>query len=156
MDAHLLTKCLLTYNAHVVRKEGCWSWKGSKTPKGYGKVTVILAGKPKTVSAHKIAYEHYVGTVPEGLLLMHSCDNPAHLSIGTNKDNSQDCLNKGRRPSVECISNAKLTAEQVRSIWTQRNNKSAKQLSKEFEVAYYTVIDILGRRTWKHITNHCV
>lgn len=157
MDTQLLAKLLLTYNAHVVKKEGCWGWKGSKNPAGYGKITVRLNGSPITVSAHRVAYQHYVGKTPENAILMHLCDtpactNPAHLRAGTQLDNMRDKIIKGRGATTACISTAKLTEPQVLDIWRQRKTKSAKSLAKEFGVAYYTVIDILGQRTWKHVT----
>jgi len=81
----------------IKSKEECWNWKGYKNSDGYGHMT--QNGKYK--AAHRLAYELTYGTIPEGLLIMHLCDNPSccnpnHLKTGTNKDNSQDMKRKGR------------------------------------------------------------
>lgn len=58
--------------AKVEEGPDCWIWKGSKTRNGYGKYTVI---------AHKIAYELAKGRVPDGLDILHSCDNPLCVNL---------------------------------------------------------------------------
>lgn len=80
---------------------GCWDWiSGSRCHGGYG--TVRTDGKKRL--AHRVSYEVFVGPIPEGKIVCHSCDNrmcvnPEHLWIGTQKDNVKDMLDKGRRPS---------------------------------------------------------
>jgi hypothetical protein len=76
----------------------CWEWQGSRYPTGYGK---FRPSGPKQGYAHRFAYEFWHGPIPEGMLVMHSCDNPPcvnpqHLSVGTYSDNAQDRENKGR------------------------------------------------------------
>ena len=76
---------------------GCWIWNGGNNEKGYGMIQV----GGKQIRAHRLSYELYVGAVPPGMLVCHSCDNPPccnpkHLWLGTNADNQRDKLNKGR------------------------------------------------------------
>jgi hypothetical protein len=76
----------------------CWEWIGGKNNIGYG----LIRDGDKMRSVHRVSYEeHSNKKIPIGLVVMHSCDNkkcvnPAHLSVGTHKDNSQDMVQKGR------------------------------------------------------------
>lgn len=79
-------------------ENGCWVWNGRRDRDGYGLVDDVRA---VPVSAHRVAYGKWVGPVPDGKVLMHSCDNrpcinPDHLSIGTQADNLADMIAKGR------------------------------------------------------------
>ena len=63
---------------------GCWNWTGAKTGDGYGNVK--RGGK--SIRAHRYAFEKFVGPIPNGACVLHSCDNPAccrpdHLRVGS-------------------------------------------------------------------------
>ena len=70
------------------------------TPEGYR--TLSYRDQP-AIRAHRLAWEaHNAEPIPEGMVVMHTCDNPGccnpfHLTIGSHKDNVQDCIRKGRR-----------------------------------------------------------
>jgi hypothetical protein len=75
----------------------CWTWTGGSTTGGYGKFWL----NGRTISAHRVSYVMHFGTIPDGLLVLHSCDNPPcvrpdHLSLGTYRDNARDSMAKGR------------------------------------------------------------
>lgn len=75
-----------------VLENGCWEWQGSKS-KGYGQFHLFPSPeKGSTGRAHVLAYEKYVGPVPDGLELHHECENrscinPLHLKPVTHETN---------------------------------------------------------------------
>lgn len=80
----------------------CWIWSGNHYHNGYGQFAV----NQRPVRAHRFAYEMFIGPIPAGFDVLHSCDsrpcvNPGHLWLGTNDDNMRDMVEKGRSPSGE-------------------------------------------------------
>lgn len=87
--------------AKVGRKQesGCILWGGSTDRKGYGQIHEHHGGK--RWFAHRASYLFCVGEIPDGLLVLHRCDNPpcinpTHLLLGTVGDNNRDCVSKNR------------------------------------------------------------
>lgn len=142
----------------------CWLWIGRRQPRGYG--TLSIKGKNKL--AHRHAYEMVNGSIPEGMNVCHSCDNqpcvnPAHLWIGTQKDNMHDCSVKGRmkgrrkgRPvptEIAALSAAKLTPADVLAIRRRHAaGETPKALATAYGVIRNNIYSIVNRITWKHIT----
>jgi len=91
------TKLRFESKINKTPKGGCWIWTSGKNEKGYGMIQV----GGKQIRAHRLSYELYVGDIPPGMLVCHSCDepsccNPKHLWLGTNADNQRDKMDKGR------------------------------------------------------------
>jgi ribosome-binding protein aMBF1 (putative translation factor) len=79
----------------------CWTWFGSLNREGYGHCYVHPR---RNVSSHRVSWQIANGPIPDGLKVCHHCDypscvNPAHLFLGTDKDNAQDKARKGRSNS---------------------------------------------------------
>ena len=83
----------------VVTPNGCHEWRGYADPKGYGRMRL---SKAKVIQTHRLAWELERGPIPEGMSVLHHCDNPpCHnvekcLFLGTTADNNTDKAMKGR------------------------------------------------------------
>lgn len=130
---------------------GCWNWQLSKDRDGYGYMTVSRASR-KNQRAHKVAWVVFnVRTVPEGMVVRHTCNNPGccnptHLILGTVKDNNRDRFNQGR------YSRRTLTEEDVITIYKLRDaGYTNEQLQQMFGRSESAVRDIYLGKSWKHV-----
>lgn len=76
----------------------CREYQGARTAKGYGRRYI---GQHRYQYLHRWVWEQINGPIPEGMLVLHRCDNPPcflyeHLFLGTVQDNSIDMMSKGR------------------------------------------------------------
>lgn len=139
----------------VDRSGSCWLWKAGRRGDGYGAFQVE---SKKQVSAHRYSYALHHGEIPKGMVVMHSCDqplcvNPAHLKLGTNRENAVDSARKARRPRGSWNHQAKLTEGQVLDIRAQyaAGGVSQKELAAGFGISSALVSFIVTRKAWKHI-----
>lgn len=145
----------------IQRDFECWEWQGKRGRHGYGRFKI----KGKEYFAHRLAYELEYGPVPEGMGVLHHCDNPpccnpSHLFIGTQADNVSDMMNKERdlegREKAKRLGEqhhkARLTEVDVRAIREQRaNGRICREIAADFGVTREAVQSIVDRRSWKHI-----
>ena len=134
-----------------------WGWVAGKNSNGYG----CMAVSGKTELAHRIGYEIYIGKIPEGLCVLHSCDipacvNPEHLHLGTQIDNIKERTERGRGINPAYIGEdnprAKLTKKEVIKIRKRhKSGESETSLAKEYGVSQGGISAIVLGKTWKHI-----
>lgn len=121
---------------NVKKTDSCWFWQGYTSKQtGYGSLHL---SREKVVYAHRYAYELHNGTIPNNLIVRHTCDtrncvNPDHLILGTLADNCLDRVRRGRTASGEKNGSAKLNKEQV------------KKIREEYKPGYITLSE-MGRR----------
>jgi hypothetical protein len=138
---------------------GCWNWKSVLDKNGYGKCkSSIVARKLNECSAHRGAYRHYIGEIPNGMHVCHKCDNPScvnpeHLFLGTHDDNMEDRQRKNRTAKVqgEAHGKAKLTEKQIKEIRQLQGQISAEKVARQYGIAESTVYPIWTRKSWSHI-----
>ena len=116
----------------VEDENGCWIWQLATMPTGYGYGT----RGSKTILAHRIYYEEWVGPIPPGLHIDHlcrqkNCVNPGHLEAVTCREN----LRRGK--------STKLSLDEVREICLRfLGGESARALGEEFGVNHYYVHNV--------------
>lgn len=143
-----------------VQKSGpndCWIFTGRGRADGdYGLIKV----SGRRVGAHRFSWEIANGRkVPSNKIVRHTCDNPpcvnpAHLELGTRKQNAADMVARGRN-FIACGTsngNAKLTEEEVLEIRRLRNDGwSIPKLAAKFNLTTTPVWRIVNRYSWKNI-----
>ena len=120
----------------------CWSWIGARDAAGYG---TMHYGK-KRKAAHRLAWEKVNGAIPNGLCVLHKCDNPpcvnpAHLFLGTRAANIADCITKGRF----FMPKRRLSDDAVRHIRSSPETQDG--LAKKYGVAIGTINHIKNRKS---------
>ena len=137
--------------SHVEKTESCWLWTGSKCKDGYGRFNI----DGKALLVHRVAYELWVGEIPDDFVVRHKCRNkcvnPDHLETGTQQDNLADRVRDGTLAKGERMGSAKLTEEQVRDI-RNRVGQTHQALANEFGVSRRMINHIITRKNWKHVT----
>jgi hypothetical protein len=104
----------------TVTADGCWHWNGHVQTKGYAEA--CYRNKCRRIA--RLVYQLLVGPIPKGKLVCHHCDNrrcwnPAHLWLGTNRENMVDCSRKGRawkQQNTACKRGHTYTPETVRLL----------------------------------------
>lgn len=140
----------------VEKSPGCWEWKANRC-NGYGRIG--LTRKRGYVFAHRLSYELHFGSIPDGLKVLHRCDNPGcvrpdHLFLGTMGDNNRDRAQKGRSRPVkgETHGMSKMTDRDVQSIrQLHKNGRAIASLAREFGISPSQVSGIVHHRYWRHI-----
>jgi len=140
----------------IRNEDDCWEWVGHKDKNGYGRATI----NRKDYRSHRIVYKETYGTIPEGLFILHTCNNPSccnpnHLYTGTNQDNMDQMVADGRSPHLigEKSGTHKLKEKDVLEIrqlystgeYTQRD------LSKKYGISQTEISRIYHRTRWDHV-----
>ena len=137
-----------------------WYWDGdckiitshSTFPTGYASVYV----DGKQVRIHRAVWAAHNGAIPRGQVIRHTCDNPScftlqHLEIGTQAQNIQDRVDRGRGARGESVTVGKLIEAEAWMIRYKHPDKTNVQLGVMYDVAASTISNIRHGKTWKHL-----
>jgi len=147
---------------YKIDANGCWNWSLGKFPhhsgdsslSGYGKVN-----RGGEQLAHRLFYKERVGEIPEGMCVLHKCDNPPcvnpeHLFLGTFADNNRDRDAKGRHTALrgDDNGNAKLSQDdfvEVKSLLVR--GISHREIANLFGVTKSAITHISTGRNWNKV-----
>lgn len=143
----------LTYGedrAVVKTADGCTEWQGNRNENGYG----VSHYSGKLIYVHRLAWIRERGPIPEGMQVLHECDNPPccnidHLFLGTQLDNILDMTQKGR---AKRGGKPQLTSDQALDVLGKRVlGISAQAVASEYSLTVNHVYRIWRGRCWANL-----
>ena len=113
-----------------------------------------------TMGSHVLAWILTNGDIPDGLYVCHNCPggdnplccNPAHLFLGTQKDNMQDAAKKDRTTHGSKNPMAKLTEDLVKELLIFAETHTQEETAIHFNVSRPNVSMILGGKSWQRVS----
>lgn len=143
----------------------CWEWTATTMNNGYGHFWY----NKKLTLAHRVSYQFYIGQIPNGICVLHKCDNrkcvnPNHLFLGTYQDNATDRKNKGRGNIPTGVKNprTKLSIKQVKEIrkllikqqkilLDYKNHYTHRAIAEKYNVTTGAIVCIANGKNWKSV-----
>ena len=139
----------------VQKSQGCWEWQAAKNQRGYGAFSNKLI---TSRSAHRYSYTIHFGPIPDGLHVLHKCDNPScvrpdHLSVGDHRQNMVESVVRNRVPRGSAAGRTRLTPKQVLEIVQLRKaGVPLRTIGQSYGVTYGAVVSIMNGESWSHVT----
>lgn len=137
------------------KTDTCWIWTKRKDKDGYG----VYRTKTQR-RAHRVAYEIAYGPIPNGLVVMHSCDNPScvnlgHLHLGTPRENNDDKMRKRRHAYGSRIGVSKLSEAEVKEIRDLFGTISTMEIGRRYGISGAHALRVARGDCWKHVADKC-
>jgi hypothetical protein len=159
---HLTASETLSYWENVDRRDPneCWPWTGPQK-RGYGRSHLKREGRWRSVQATHMALHLDGRPRHDNLFALHACDNPncvnpRHLRWGTDQDNAQDRVARGRTISPPHFGSAngksKLTEADVKRIHALKGKMKVREIAEAFGLHEITIYKIRSGRLWPHVT----
>ena len=138
----------------VEKTETCWNWIGKKDGGGYG----VVGWNGRHERTHRVSWMLTRGAIPEGMMVLHHCDNrnccnPGHLYLGTQAENMRDMADRNRRKGIglgEANGRAKLTqaqADTIRLLYVS-GGTSQQKIAKQFGISQNAVSKIVNNKRY--------
>ena len=147
------TEAIRNFWSKINKTDTCWLWQGAISSKGYGR----MRQDGKHISTHRYIFKMAYGEIPDGLFVLHDCDTPAcvrpaHLFLGTQQDNIDDMINKGRKAIGSKVNSSKLKESDIPTIRKRLNNgEISSDIAIDYGVTSNAIAQIKTGKTWKHI-----
>jgi hypothetical protein len=138
----------------------CWEWQRSRRGGGYGQFRVSVGQSPQRSS--RVAWTLACGPIPDGLWVLHRCDNPpccnpAHLFLGSAIDNHWDMTVKGRArdfrtmPYAQVVEGVRhLTDDEIRLARRLHDaGDSCRSIARRLGVAHTTISRLINETHWR-------
>ncbi len=157
IDENYLESSKKRFFKYVEKKQdSCWLWSGALSTGGYGRFVY----KRKIWPASRMIWTWEFGEIPDKMMVCHKCDepacvNPSHLFLGTQKDNMQDMLNKGRWEYHRgAMKKPLLKSNEVIEIRKMiEDGVNIKEICVKFSLRRSTIENIKYGRSWKHVVS---
>ena len=139
----------------VQKTDECWIWTASRKFDGYGRFWY----HGREILAHRFSWKLHNGIIPEGLNVLHKCDNPPcvrpnHLLLGTQYDNIQDKLLKGRYEPLRGVKHGRSKINEASVEYIRKAYKKGslqKELALMFNLSQQHISAIINEVYWKHV-----
>lgn len=130
----------------------CWTWIGGRETGRYGRFNMNGA----SMNAQRAAYILFIGPIPRNAHICHTCDNrlcvnPKHLYAGSNETNVKDRVARGRTARGELAGNAKLTEQDILSIYRDTRTRAA--VARAYGVTPSVIERVASGKTWRHVAD---
>lgn len=150
-------------------KDCCWPWQASCNSGGYGQFFLGRVGgsntKQNNIPAHVFMFQLYFGPLDnhgqykDNIGVLHTCDNRPccnyyHLFLGTQLDNAQDKVQKGRQARGEGNGQSKLKESDIPEIFAlYAQGYTMAEIAEQFGTSRLPIRFVLHKRTWTHVSS---
>jgi hypothetical protein len=146
--------------------DDCWEWTGYRGAMGHGQIQAEFPDR-RITGSHRAAWMLTNGPIPDGLHVLHKCDNPpccnpSHLFLGTQADNNRDCFKKKRSvhfvarnswPRGDSSWRSKITDAQALEILALvKAGNPRETLAPKYGITASAITKIINGKSRKHLT----
>jgi hypothetical protein len=150
----ICAKTIARFEKYIIKIHGeCWEWLAGKSSRGYPKFYMMNAEAEipyptksgRMECGNRVSFRIYKGPIPAGMKIRHTCDNPGcinpdHLIPGTQKQNMEDMVSRGRAARGERCGSCRLTDAQVAAI--RLDTRVLRLVAADYPVSLNTIAKI--------------